>query len=59
MEADWDELAIVQLPPPGLHHATTPVATFAFDTSQELLWTGNDYVRVSSRLPVDWKGWIA
>ncbi|KAF2635376.1 hypothetical protein P280DRAFT_411570 [Massarina eburnea CBS 473.64] len=48
MEADWDELAIVQLPPPGLHHPATPVATLAFDTSQELLWSGNDYGRVTS-----------
>ncbi|KAF2737040.1 PAB-dependent poly(A)-specific ribonuclease subunit PAN2 [Polyplosphaeria fusca] len=48
MEADWDELAIVQLPPPGPHHPATQVATFAFDTSQELLWTGNDYGRVTS-----------
>lgn len=23
----------------------TPVTTMTFDTSQELLWTGNDYVR--------------
>jgi PAB-dependent poly(A)-specific ribonuclease subunit 2 len=26
----------------------TPVATFAFDTNQELLWIGNEYGRVSS-----------
>ena len=45
MEADWDELALVQLPPPGPHHAATPIATLAFDTSQELLWTGNNHVR--------------
>ncbi|KAF2262002.1 PAB-dependent poly(A)-specific ribonuclease subunit PAN2 [Lojkania enalia] len=48
MEADWDELAIVQLPPPGPHHPASKVATFAFDTSQELLWTGNEYGRVTS-----------
>ncbi|KAF2001926.1 PAB-dependent poly(A)-specific ribonuclease-like protein subunit pan2 [Amniculicola lignicola CBS 123094] len=48
MEADWDELAFVQLPPPGLHHPATQVATFAFDTTQELLWTGNEYGRVTS-----------
>ncbi|KAF2792603.1 PAB-dependent poly(A)-specific ribonuclease-like protein subunit pan2 [Melanomma pulvis-pyrius CBS 109.77] len=48
MEADWDELAIVQLPPPGPHHPATQIATFAFDTTQELLWTGNEYGRVTS-----------
>ncbi|XTI82352.1 PAB-dependent poly(A)-specific ribonuclease subunit PAN2 [Cenococcum geophilum] len=48
MEADWDEVAIIQLPPPGPHNAPTPVTTFAFDTSQELLWIGNDFGRVMS-----------
>ncbi|KAF9700320.1 hypothetical protein EKO04_001633 [Ascochyta lentis] len=48
MEADWDELAFVQLPPPGPHHPATPVATFAFDTSQELLWSGNSLGRIAS-----------
>jgi hypothetical protein len=42
--ADSIQLAIVQLPPPGPHHPPTQIATFAFDTTQELLWTGNEYV---------------
>ncbi|KAJ4371394.1 poly(A)-specific ribonuclease [Neocucurbitaria cava] len=48
MEADWDELAIAQLSPPGPHHPTVPISTFAFDTTQELLWTGNNHGRVTS-----------
>ncbi|KAF1965711.1 PAB-dependent poly(A)-specific ribonuclease subunit PAN2 [Bimuria novae-zelandiae CBS 107.79] len=48
MEADWDELAIVQLPLHGQHQPATPVATCAFDTVQELLWTGNNYGRITS-----------
>lgn len=36
------------LPPSGAHGVPTPVASLAFDTSQELLWAGNDYGRVSS-----------
>ena len=40
------QVARVLLPPPGGHpHAIpTPVATLAFDTSQELLWAANEYV---------------
>ncbi|CAO2655579.1 Nn.00g043820.m01.CDS01 [Neocucurbitaria sp. VM-36] len=48
MEADWDELAIAQLPPPGPHHPAVPISTFAFDTTQELLWTGNNHGRITS-----------
>lgn len=48
MDADWDEVAQITLPPPGLRAHHTPVTTLAFDTSQELLWTGNDYGRVTS-----------
>jgi len=50
MEADWDELAIAQLPSPGPHLPAVPVSTFAFDTSQELLWTGNNHVRRTSSI---------
>ncbi|OAR02912.1 hypothetical protein LLEC1_04548, partial [Akanthomyces lecanii] len=49
MDADWDEVARIQFPPPGLHALPTPVTTMMFDTSQELLWTGNDYVRPTRR----------
>ena len=54
MEADWDEVAIIGIPPPGPHALPTPVATLAFDTSQELLWAGNDFV--SDVLPLPSKG---
>jgi hypothetical protein len=38
------QLAIAQLPPPGPHLPAVPISTFAFDTTQELLWTGNNHV---------------
>ncbi|KAJ3497164.1 hypothetical protein NLG97_g2114 [Lecanicillium saksenae] len=41
-------VARIQFPPPGVHALPTPVTTMMFDTSQELLWTGNDYGRVTS-----------
>lgn len=34
----------IGLPPPGIHAMPTPASTLAFDTQQELLWTGNEYV---------------
>ncbi|KAH8816153.1 PAB-dependent poly(A)-specific ribonuclease subunit PAN2 [Xylogone sp. PMI_703] len=48
MDGDWEEVGRLLLPPPGIHANPTQVATMAFDTSQELLWTGNEYGRVSS-----------
>lgn len=36
------------LPSPGANAIPTPIATFLFDTNQELLWVGNEYGRVSS-----------
>ncbi|KAL2208105.1 putative PAB-dependent poly(A)-specific ribonuclease subunit [Sarocladium strictum] len=48
MDGDWDEVARIPFPPPGVHAMPTPVTTMTFDTSQELLWTGNDYGRVTS-----------
>ncbi|KAH0601491.1 hypothetical protein MHUMG1_00367 [Metarhizium humberi] len=43
MDGDWDEVARIPFPPPGVHAMPTPVTTMTFDTFQELLWTGNDY----------------
>ncbi|KAG9251289.1 ubiquitin carboxyl-terminal hydrolase-domain-containing protein [Emericellopsis atlantica] len=48
MDADWDEIARVPFPPPNLHAMPTPVSTMTFDNLQELLWTGNEYGRVTS-----------
>ncbi|KAI0009250.1 PAB-dependent poly(A)-specific ribonuclease subunit PAN2 [Xylariaceae sp. FL0662B] len=48
MDGDWDEVARILFPPPGLRAMPTPLSTLAFDTSHELLWTGNEYGRVSS-----------
>ncbi|KHO01669.1 Exonuclease, RNase T/DNA polymerase III [Metarhizium album ARSEF 1941] len=50
MDGDWDEVARIAFPPPGVHAMPTPVTTMTFDTFQELLWTGNDYGRVTSFL---------
>ncbi|KAM0226351.1 hypothetical protein ACHAPQ_003459 [Fusarium lateritium] len=48
MDGDWDEVARIRFPPPGVQAMPTPVTTMTFDNSQELLWTGNDYGRVTS-----------
>ncbi|KAG6053616.1 poly(A)-specific ribonuclease [Claviceps sp. LM77 group G4] len=53
MDGDWDEVARIPFPPPGVHALATPVTTMAFDNSQELLWTGNDYGRVTSFLSTE------
>ncbi|PFH59877.1 hypothetical protein XA68_11735 [Ophiocordyceps unilateralis] len=50
MDGDWDEVSRIPFPPAGIHAMPTPVTTMTFDTSQELLWTGNDYGRVTSFL---------
>ncbi|KAL3422025.1 PAB-dependent poly(A)-specific ribonuclease subunit PAN2 [Phlyctema vagabunda] len=48
MDADWEEVARLALPPPGIHAVPTPIETASFDTHQELLWAGNGYGRVTS-----------
>ncbi|PNY28099.1 PAB-dependent poly(A)-specific ribonuclease subunit PAN2 [Tolypocladium capitatum] len=48
MDGDWDEVSRILFPPPGVHALPTLVTTMTFDTSQELLWTGNDYGRVTA-----------
>ncbi|KAK5995204.1 PAN2-PAN3 deadenylation complex catalytic subunit PAN2 [Cladobotryum mycophilum] len=53
MDGDWDEVARIPFPPPGVHAMPTQVTTMTFDTSQELLWTGNDYGRVTSFLSTE------
>jgi hypothetical protein len=41
----------VPFPPPGATEFPRPPTTIAFDTCQELLWTGNDRVCLSHRSP--------
>ena len=43
------QVARIGLPPPGPLAVPTPVAALAFDITQELLWTGNDYVSFSNK----------
>ncbi|KAG6034725.1 poly(A)-specific ribonuclease [Claviceps citrina] len=53
MDGDWDEVSRIPFPPPGVHALATPVTTMTFDNSQELIWTGNDYGRVTSFLSTE------
>lgn len=47
MEADWDELSRIAVPPPSALAMPTPATTIAFDDVMELLWVGNEYVSIS------------
>ena len=40
------QLQRITVPPPDVHAEPTPASTVAFDTQQELLWVGNEYVGV-------------
>ena len=42
------QLQRITVPPPDVHAEPTPASTVAFDTQQELLWVGNEYVGVLS-----------
>lgn len=50
VKTNWTQVAHVPLPPPSpnVYHPT-PVTTLAFDTQQELLWAGNEYVSRSPK----------
>ncbi|KAI9054308.1 hypothetical protein LZ554_001476 [Drepanopeziza brunnea f. sp. 'monogermtubi'] len=48
MDGEWEEVGRLLLPPPGPQVPSTPLSTFAFDNSQELLWAGNQFGGVSS-----------
>lgn len=49
MEADWDELARMPMPPPSPHAMPTVATAVAFDDVMELLWTGNEYVSLYTK----------
>jgi PAB-dependent poly(A)-specific ribonuclease subunit 2 len=48
MEADWDELSRIPVPPPSPHGLPTVATTIAFDDVSELLWAGNEFGRITS-----------
>lgn len=49
MEAEWIETIRIAFPGPLPTAPSSPVTAFAFDTSQELLWTGNEFVSVPAK----------
>lgn len=48
MEADWNETTRIAFPGPTPNAPPGLVTTFAFDPTQDLLWTGNEYGRLTS-----------
>ena len=50
MDAAWDEITRMVVPPAGPHLLPTPASTIAFDDTQELLWIGNDHVSSSFKI---------
>ncbi|RDL37203.1 PAB-dependent poly(A)-specific ribonuclease subunit PAN2 [Venustampulla echinocandica] len=48
MDGDWEEVGRLLLPPPGHNALPTPATAMGFDSSQELIWLGNEFGRVSS-----------
>lgn len=48
MDGDWEEVSRFQLPPSGVHPDLTQAPARAFDSSQELFWTGDELGRVRS-----------
>ncbi|KAL1899785.1 poly(A)-specific ribonuclease [Sporothrix stenoceras] len=62
MDPEWTEVACVQLSSSSGGHdepAATPVTALAFDTTQELMWTGNNEGRVASFYGSDVQSYVS